>query len=140
MITRMAITYKSKKPTDIAPAIFTSGGYTVIKDGKEFSFDFMDSEYSVRHENGYLHMDCLCKNYDEDAYLPQEDVDHLMRSLTKSDFIDIFYECFADEDMQLSIDLMPEEIIFFDYSTTGDGKPIEVLGKAFDNLINDEMA
>jgi len=140
MITRMAITYKSKKPTDIAPAIFTSGGYTVIKDGKEFSFDFMDSEYSVRHENGYLHMDCLCKNYDEDAYLPQEDVDHLMRSLTKSDFIDIFYECFADEDMQLSIDLMPEEIIFYDYSITGDGKPIEVSGKAFDNLINDEMA
>lgn len=140
MITRMAITYKSKKPTDIAPAIFTSGGYTVIKNGKEFSFDFMDSEYSIRHENGYLYMDCLCKNYDEDAYLPQEEIDLLMRSLAKSDFTDIFYECFADEEMQVSIDLMPEEIIFYDYSITGDGKPFEVSGKAFDNLTNDEMA
>jgi len=134
MITRMEISYKSKKPTDITPAIFSTGSYTVSKEGKAFSFDFMDSEFSFRHEGGFLFVDCLCKNYEEDTFQPQEEVDHLMRRLTKSDFTKIFYECFVDETETSSIELVPERITFYDYSTNGDGKPIEMIGDAFDNL------
>ena len=72
------------------------------------------------NENGFLRMDCLCKHYD-DSFQPQEEVDHLMRQLTKSDFTEVFYECFADKDMEISIELMPVEIMFYDYSATSDG-------------------
>ena len=135
MITRMELLYRSVLPTSVTPAIFSSGSYTAIKDGLVFSFDFVYSKWTYSHKDGFLYVNCLLKEFDDDAYLPQHEVDSRMRRLTKSDFKEIFYECFANENETGEIKLTPLEMTFYDYSFCGDGKPMEVLGDAFDNLM-----
>jgi hypothetical protein len=135
MITRIEITYRSKEPTDKGFKVFSPHGYRVIKNGVDFTFDFENSEWSSRHEDGYLYIDVLQKYYDNDAGLPQEQVDSLMRELAKEDFVEIHAECYEDDGETLSIELIPTDIVFYDCSESGDGKPIEVKGNEFMNLL-----
>lgn len=134
MITRMEITFRSKEPTDSDFKIFSPGSCRVIKNGTEFMFDFVYYEGGSRFEDGYLYISVLQKDYDEDVGLPQKEADPLMCSLVKEDFIEINYECFADKSETQHIELIPVDITFYDYSSTGDGEPIEVKGDGFTNL------
>ena len=136
MITRMEMTYRSKEPCNVKPKIFTTGGYEIVKDSSTFHFDFEDMEASVDIENGYLHISCLQKNLDPSLLEGFQDaeVDRILQTAKKEDFSDIFYECFADDAETKPIELIPESIVFYDFSTTGTGEPIVVGGESFSGL------
>jgi len=142
MITRMEITFKSKKKITCdskelektIPSILSPGSCRVKKDGMEFVFDFEETESGHRYEGDHLYVDCMYKNYDEDLDLPLKTTDPILRKVTKEDFLEVNYECYADEDENIFIDLEPVDITFYDFSKYGDGKPIEVKGDGFTNL------
>jgi len=142
MITRMEITFKSKKKMTFnseelkktIPSILSPGSCRVKKDGMEFVFDFEETESGHRYEGDYLYVDCMYKNYDEDLDLPLKTTDPILRRVTKKDFLEVNYECYADVDENIPIELTPVDITFYDFSTSGDGKPITVQGDDFSNL------
>jgi len=132
----MEITYRSENPCNIKPEIFTTGGYTVKKGDKEITFDFEDMTANIRFENGYLYIDSMQKHLDEttsDGINPEE-LDKILRSVKKEDFTEVFYECYADQEEKNFIKLLPESIVFYDYSEGSETEPIEVSGKDFINI------
>ena len=135
MITRMHVTMRSVKPTGITPKIFSLGSFTAVKEGRKFTFDFTDSEYEFSHDDeGHLNIDILLRNFDEDSFGPQKEIDRLMRRLEKEDFTEIFYECYEDEEEEGEIQMKVLTATFFDFSTNGDGLPIPVMGDEFPTL------
>lgn len=136
MITRMEITYRSKDPCNIKPEIFSTGGYAISIDGKDLTFDFEEMYANTRFEDGYIHIDSLQKNLDEEVLdgIKPEIADYMLKSVKKEDFTEIYYECFADREENNPIELTIENITFYDFSESGDGQPIEVGGDSFCNL------
>lgn len=136
MITRMNIAYRSKEPCNVKPEIFSTGGYGILHEGKELTFDFEDMGAGTRFENGYLFIESEQRNLDEtvcDGVAP-ELVDRILRSAKKEDFTEIYYECFADSKMTKPVELEVESITFYDFTESGELLSIEVGGTAFTGL------
>ena len=138
MITRMEITYRSENPCNIKPEIFTTGGYTITNNGNDIHFDFEDMYADFRFENDYLYIDALQKNIDETVLenISSEELDKILRSVKKKDFTDIYYECFGDKEEQHFISLIPESIVFYDFSEEAEMLPVKVQGTGFVNITN----
>lgn len=139
MLTRMELVYRSKYRCSRTPAIFTTGGYYFTVDNRQYHFDFEDMEAGTRLEDGFLYINVLQKNLDEsllNGWTMSELSDALCKA-KKEDFNDIFYECFADADEKQLITLEPVSITFYDFSAEGTGKPIEVGGEGFTNLVEE---
>ena len=130
MITRMEIIYRSQAPCSVKPAIFTTGGYAVTVGDRELHFDFEDMEANTEIEDGYLHINAVQKNFDESLLggFTMAEADTTLRTATREDYTEIFYECFADESEGTPILLEPTSVVFFDYSVECDGQPIIVGG------------
>ena len=134
----MEITYKSENPCNAKPEIFTTGRYTITNNGNDVHFDFEDSFAEFRFENGYMYIYSLQKNLDKivSEGISSEELDNILRSAKKEDFTEIYYECYADQEEQNFIKLIPESIAFYDFSKDSiSNEPIEVKGTAFINAI-----
>ena len=133
VITRMEITYRSKNPCDITPKLFSTGSYEIVLDGATLRFDFEDSEFEFSFENGYLYVNCLQKNLDiiDSGGMEEAEIDNMMRTARMDDYMEIYYECFENEEEceEGYIELIPQSITFYDCSDLGDGEPIIVEGE-----------
>jgi hypothetical protein len=127
----MEIHYRSKSPCTYKPEIFTTGGYRLVIDGREFQFDFENMEANTKIVDGFLNIYSLQRNLDSslfDGYTAEE-LDAALKQVRKEGFTEIFYECFADQGETESIHLEPVSITFYD-----DGNPITVEGEGFAGL------
>ena len=115
MITRMEITYRSENLCNIEPKIFTTGGYSIKKEGQEINFDFEDMTANFFFENGYLYIESTQKNIGETVSegISPDELGNILRSVKKEDFTEIYYECYADREEQNLIKLIPENIVFY---------------------------
>lgn len=143
MITRLEMVYRSELPCKKKPALFSTGSYTVKVEGREFTFDFEEMTACTEIKDGYLYVDVMQKNLDDSFFTSIEpsEMDRLLRKVRKEDFTEIFYECYESPEEIGSISLVPVEMTFYDFSSTGDvdSAEIEVEGENFSNLEIDEQ-
>lgn len=125
---RMEIKYKSAHPYPHAdkPKVCTTGGYTVVKDGRTIAFDFNESYGGAEIKDGYLYIDFTLKNieiysengeetiYSDDSSENKTDLNpNLFKDLHITDFTEVFYECFLDSEETIHIEMNPTKISFF---------------------------
>lgn len=101
-----AITLKSHHGGHVSePAIFSIGGFTVINNGRQVSFDWVCTRlYTCTVKDGFLEIYAELEGFDVDAFMESweeiglHESDITPQFLTESEAIDeVFFECFKTD-------------------------------------------